>query len=471
MTGARARWCRYRSRDFRGSKGHKVRQQLKSATLKAALLGSLLMPLPSLADDVVVPAGGQHVIKTGERVTRIAVGDPDIADVKLVSQHQIRVLGGKPGTTDLMVWTRGKDDPDTYHLAIGSDIEALKTAFAADSDLSGIAITDTGKTVTLSGRVPTAAAHDRALKLAHAELGKKVTDITTVGQTQMVAVEVRFAAVSVTAMKALGINLQRLGNNGFQFSSNAPNTVNDFSFLGGALSVSGSLPLAQAFNLLMAWPGADFMGVVSALNDANLAQLLAKPTLLVRSGESASFLAGGEIPVPVPQAGINTNAVTIDYKKFGVQLKVQATVLDNNRIVVNVNPEVSELDPTNAVMVQGYRIPAIRTRSTQTTIELGDGQSFVLAGLMYSSNAAIEDKVPGIGDLPVIGSFFKQTQNTRERQELIIIATPHLVSPLKPGEIPNLPGEEAAAYNPSTADSILGLEPLDKFTVAHGLMR
>jgi pilus assembly protein CpaC len=310
------------------------------------------------------------------------------------------------------------------------------------------------------------------MKLARAELGKKVTDILTIGQTQMVAVEVRFAAVSVTAMKALGINLQRLGNNGFQFSSNAPNTVSDFSFLAGAgLSVTGGLPLAQAFNLLMAWPGADFMGVVSALNDANLAQLLAKPTLLVRSGESASFLAGGEIPVPVPQSGISSNAVTIDYKKFGVQLKVQATVLDNNRIVVNVNPEVSELDPTNAVMVQGYRIPAIRTRSTQTTIELGDGQSFVLAGLMYSSNAAIEDKVPGIGDLPVIGSFFKQTQNTRERQELIIIATPHLVSPLKPGEIPHLPGEEAAAYNPSTAETILGATPLDKFTVEHGLMR
>jgi pilus assembly protein CpaC len=440
--------------------------------LTAFLLGSFLAPLPAAAENVLVAAGGQRVIKTGERVTRVGVGDPNIADVKIVSQHQLRVLGGKPGTTDLMVWTRGQDDPDTYHLTVGSDVGALKTAFAADSDLAAITLTDTGKTVTLSGRVPSAAAHDRAMKLARAELGKNIIDVLTIGQTQMVAVEVRFAAVSVTAMKALGINLQRLGNNGFQFSSNVPNSIGDFSFLGGGgLSVTGGLPLAQAFNLLMAWPGADFMGVVSALNDANLAQLLAKPTLLVRSGESASFLAGGEIPVPVPQSGNNSNAVTIDYKKFGVQLKVQATVLDNNRIVVNVNPEVSELDSTNAVMVQGYRIPAIRTRSTQTTIELGDGQSFVLAGLMYSSNSAIEDKVPGIGDLPVIGSFFKQTQSTRERQELIIIATPHLVSPLKPGEIPNLPGEEAAAYNPSTADSILGIAPLDKFVVEHGLMR
>src|ERR1700753_3402570 len=144
------------------------------------------------------------------------------------------------------------------------------------------------------------------------------------------------------------------------------------------------------------------MGVVSALNSANLAQILAKPTLLVRSGESASFLAGGQIPVPVPLGGSVSNAITIDYHKFGVQLKLKATVLDDKRIVINVNPEVSELDPTNAVQIQGYTVPAIKTRSTDTTIELGDGQSFVLAGLMYSSDASQGSKVPGIGDLPVI---------------------------------------------------------------------
>jgi pilus assembly protein CpaC len=281
---------------------------------------------------------------------------------------------------------------------------------------------------------------------------------------------VRFAAVSSTALQALGINLQRLGNSGFQFSSNAPNTVNSFSFLQNNLSVTGSLPLSQAFNLLMAWPGADFMGVVSALNSANLAQVLAKPTLLVRSGESADFMAGGQIPVPVPQSGAISNTVTIEYKKFGVQLHLKATVLDDKRIVINVNPEVSELDRVNAVQIQGYTVPAIKTRSTNTTIELGDGQSFVLAGLMYSTASSMEDKLPGIGDLPIIGAFFKQTQHSRERQELIIIATPHLVSPMKPGEMPPLPGENIG-YSPTLADSVIGAKPLDKFAVEYGLMR
>ena len=124
----------------------------------------------------------------------------------------------------------------------------------------------------------------------------------------------------------------------------------------------------------------------------------------------------------------------------------------------------------NSVQIQGYTIPAIKTRSTNTTIELGDGQSFVLAGLMYSADSSMEDKLPGIGDLPVIGAFFKQTQHSRERQELIIIATPHLVSPMKPGEMPPLPGENLA-YSPTIADTVLGTRPLDKFTVEYGLMR
>jgi pilus assembly protein CpaC len=440
--------------------------------LKAFFLGSLtaLASLPALAADVAVPMGGQQVVHVEGDITRIAVGDPAIADVRLVSARELRVLGAKTGTTDLLVWRRGVAQPVDYHLSVGADVAGLKAAFAADPDLAGIAVNDTGKSVVLSGRVPSAAAHDRALTLARAELGKDIADITSIGQTQMVAVEVRFAAVSSTALQALGINLQRLGNSGFQFSSNAPNTVTSFSFLQNNLSVTGSLPLSQAFNLLMAWPGADFMGVVSALNSANLAQVLAKPTLLVRSGESADFMAGGQIPVPVPQSGAISNTVTIEYKKFGVQLHLKATVLDDKRIVINVNPEVSELDRVNSVQIQGYTVPAIKTRSTNTTIELGDGQSFVLAGLMYSTDSSMEDKLPGIGDLPVIGAFFKQTQRSRERQELIIIATPHLVSPLKPGEMPPLPGENIG-YSPTLADTIIGTKPLDKFTVEYGLMR
>jgi pilus assembly protein CpaC len=229
------------------------------------------------------------------------------------------------------------------------------------------------------------------------------------------------------------------------------------------------LPLSQAFNLLLASPGNNFMAAISALNSANLAQILAEPTLLVRSGENASFLAGGEIPIPVPQSGLNTG-ITIQYRKFGVQLHVHATVLSDNRIVLRVNPEVSELDYQNALTLQGFNIPAITVRSTDTTIELGDGQSFVLAGLMYSTSANIEDKVPGIGSLPIIGTLFKRSQLSNQQQELVIIATPRLVSPMASSEARNLPGT-GATYAPSLGETLANTGNLDAFIVEHGLAR
>jgi pilus assembly protein CpaC len=149
---------------------------------------------------------------------------------------------------------------------------------------------------------------------------------------------------------------------------------------------------------------------------------------------------------------------------------VEATVLDDERIVLKVNPEVSELDYTNALIVQGFRVPALRTRSTRTTIELGNGQSFVLAGLMYSASGNIEDRIPGVGDLPIIGSFFKRTQNSRERQELIIVATPRLVSPMEAGDVPKLPGE-GQRYDASLGKNLLNVETLEDHIVRHGLMR
>ncbi|KAB7738615.1 hypothetical protein F2P47_16530 [Parvibaculum sedimenti] len=168
---------------------------------------------------------------------------------------------------------------------------------------------------------------------------------------------------------------------------------------------------------------------------------------------------------------IGTGAITIEYKKFGVQLNVQATVLDHDRIVMKVNPEVSELDFANAITIQGSTIPALLTRSTNTTVELGDGQSFVLAGLMYSSSANVEDKVPGIGDLPIVGNFFKTSKNQQQRQELIVIATPRLVSPMAAGTTPNLPGEGMPKYDPSTGKMLLNTGQLEDHIVKYGLMR
>lgn len=416
-----------------------------------------------------VPVGGQRILKLGQTIDRMAIADPSIIDVKVVSSRELRVLGQRDGTTDLTIWFADNSSL-SYHVVVGADLTGLRDEFSRDPALSNVKVVETGKGVVLKGQVYSLDDRQRAKELAASYLGKNVSDMLTVADRRMVAVEVRFAAVSTSTLRALGLNFQSLDNN-IQIAAIGPSATSGFGYTPGVgLDPNTDLPVGQAFNLLMAWPGSNILGVISALSNANLAQLLAEPTLLVRSGEDAEFLAGGEIPIPVPQSGTGNGTVTIEYKKFGVQLAVAATVLDNDRIVLKVSPEVSELDFTNALVVQGFRIPALRSRSTRTTIELGDGQSFVLAGLMYSSSGNVEDRVPGIGELPVIGSFFKRTQNTRERQELIVVATPRLVSPMEAGEVPRLPGE-GQIYDPDLGQILLNAQTLEDHVVKHGLMR
>lgn len=457
-----------------GKEGQALDRRIGGMFLAVLFVFLTLVPLriDAVAADrtLEVPLGGQRIVKLGQPVDRIAIADPATIDVKVISSRELRVLGQQEGTTDLTVWFSGNGASQSYYVVVGADLTGLQSELARDPALAGVAAVETGKGVVLKGQVYSLEDQQRAKSIAESYLGKKVSDMMTVADRRMVAVEVRFAAVSTSTLKALGLNFQSLDNN-FQFAALGPSSGTSFDYTPGVgFDPNTDLPIGQAFNLLMAWPGSNVLGVISALSSANLAQLLAEPTLLVRSGEDADFLAGGEIPIPVPQSGTANGTVTIEYKKFGVQLGVEATVLDGDRIVLKVSPEVSELDFTNALVVQGFRIPALRTRSTRTTIELGDGQSFVLAGLMYSTSGNVEDRVPGIGELPVIGTFFKRTQNSRERQELIIVATPRLVSPMEAGQVPKLPGE-GQVYDPDLGQNLLNVNTLDKHIVKHGLMR
>lgn len=412
-----------------------------------------------------VALGGQSLIPLSAKPTRIALGDPAIVDLKVLSGRQIRLVGIKAGSTSVTVWTQ--DDPmgRTYSIVVGPDVAVLNNDLASHSETKAVSAVSNAQGVTLEGRVSSIEAQQRADAMARNHVGKAVNDNLAVADRRMVALELRFAAISTETMQSLGLNFQKLGG-GMQFASGVPGSINAFQL--SPLSVGSSLPLSQAFNLLMNWPGSDFSTVISALSSVNLAQLLAEPTLMVRSGDEADFLAGGEIPIPVTQSGQSNGAISIEYRKYGVQLHVRATVLNENRIVLRVSPEVSELDTQNALTLQGFNVPALLVRSTDTTIELGNGQSFVLAGLMYSSRSDIEEKVPGIGDLPIIGDFFKRTQLSAERQELIIIATPRLVSPMEAASVPKLPGEDIA-YAPKLGEILLNTKQLDSFATEYGL--
>ncbi|MGH6745746.1 type II and III secretion system protein family protein [Novosphingobium sp.] len=285
---------------------------------------------------------------------------------------------------------------------------------------------------------------------------------------KVVAVDVQFAAVSSSTLKALGFSFAKLAGD-LQGAVISPSGVNSYSNDRTGLSIDASVPIQSAFNLFLSARNHGIGAVLSALSSNGLSQLLAQPTLLVRSGEQASFLAGGEFPVPVPQnSGGNGNTLSIEYKEFGVRLTVTPYVLSSDHIVLKLAPEVSELDYSNGVQLQGYVVPGIRRRSAETTVELGSGQSFVIAGLNYTNSAITKDKVPFLGDLPVLGAFFKRQQTQKERQELIIVATPRLVEPgTAPVALPSAPGNP----DPSLGQMIVGNDGVEQSVKTFGVVR
>ena len=325
----------------------------------------------------------------------------------------------------------------------------LAKALQSDPDLKGVQASTKGDDVVITGNVPSLEAHGRAAELAKTYGGKHdVEDLTSVTGNQMVAVEIKFAAVSVSTLNELGFNFQKLGGN-LQGATTAPSTVNTASVSSGGLNLGTSPPLQSAFNLFLNSSKAGSFATLSVLSGTGLVQLLAEPTLLVRSGEHASFLAGGEVPIPVaagraqPPERLRSNIISM---ACGWKSNRSCCPIAGSRS--RSRPRSARSNNSNNLSFDGFSVPAFLRRSTSTMVELGDGQSFVLAGLMYNNNSFTENKVPWLGDIPILGDFFKATKNSRERQELVIIATPHLVHPMDPKAIPPLPGQTAAQLQP-----------------------
>ena len=399
-------------------------------------------------------------------ISRVAIANPSIVEAKVIGHRALILLGKTAGHTSVLAWIEGTDTPKEYNVVVSTDLGPLRDALRADPNLTNVGVESVGQSVVLGGDVMTAEDHRNALNLARS-FTDRVIDRLQVLQRQMVSVEVRVAAMSVSTLKRLGFDFSVFGK-GFQVATTGPSSVNSFSFAPGTgLGIDSALPIRDAFNLLLAAPQVNFLSLLSALSGTSLAHILAEPTLMVRSGESADFISGGEIPIPVPQ---QQGAIGIEYRKFGIQLRIAATVLAPNRIALRVSPEVSDLDFSRAVSIGGTQVPAILTRGATTTIELGSGQSFVLAGLLSSTQSDSERRIPYLGDIPIVGAFFKRVDNARERQELVIVATPRLVRPIADANIPPPPGADTKGYNPSLSDILLDRESLEGQVVRHGLL-
>lgn len=333
---------------------------------------------------------------------RLAVAQAEIADVGMVGSRNLLVQGKKPGATSLLVWTACSQQPQRVQINVQS-LSAQLTRQAGASD-----------------------------------------DVPS-----QVQADIRFVEVSRSRLKDIGTRFQFRSLNRTNFFASPNGGV--ASAQPGVGTITNLTTLNDSFNILWGGSSSRFLGAINLLEQSGYAYTLSQPSLVAMSGQTASFLAGGEVPIPVPQGQNGT--IAIEYKEFGVRLSLTPTVISRQKIILKVAPEVSDLDFANALTIQNSIIPALRVRRADTSISLADGESFVIGGLLNKTTTSNVDKFPGLGDIPVLGAFFRSNRFESEDRELLMIVTPRLVSPLAANApVPALPGTPLSTYNPSMAE-------------------
>lgn len=380
------------------------------------------------AGELMVPVSKSQVLELDVAYDQALVGNAEIADILPLTDKSVYVLGKTTGSTSLTFYDRRKQLIAVLDLVVTPDVDGLKQRLYELMPEEEISIRPANGSVLLSGVVSSAGRLDKAIAIAETFAPDRVINLLGVGSPQQVMLEVRFSEIQRTTAKQLGLN--------FEFFDNDL----DFQFFSGNVFNTGIVP-EGTFGLgsLALNPGASTINILfDTLEEKGLVKTLAEPTLVARSGDTASFLAGGEFPVPVAQSsqvGSNNIAITVQFREFGVSLAFTPTVLDGGLISLDVAPEVSAIDPTTAVTLSGFSVPGLQTRRAATTVELRDGESFAIAGLLQSDFQDTISQFPVLGDIPILGSLFRSTDFLRNETELVIIVTPRLVTPARAGTL------------------------------------
>lgn len=378
---------------------------------------------------IVVAIGKSENVHTEGAFNDVVVGDPDTADVVPLTDHSVSILGKKIGATRVSLYGENKRLVGLVDVEVGYDTVRLGAVIAQQFPHAHIKVSTLNGRLMLSGSVPDGITADRMMTFAK-QFGPDVVNAMQVCEPQQVMLAVRFMEVSRTASRELGIQWNVV-------------TQNINATVGQAALLSGSTPFASILtHVIQGSTNVD--ALVQALEARQVARTLAEPNLVALSGDTANFLAGGEFPFPVAaQLGL----ITIEWKRFGVGLAFTPTVLGNGQINLKIEPEVSQLDPTNVVQVGSVSVPSLIVRRANTTVELRDGQSFAMAGLLQNTSNANLQQLPWIADVPVIGALMRSTQYLKKETDLVIIVTPHLVQPARPGDPLRVPTDNAVAGN------------------------
>lgn len=404
--------------------------------------GTIQLTAPGDEDGVLrqleLERGKSVFARTDYSVKRVSVGDPGILDVVVISPRELQFVAKAEGSTNVLIWdTQGRPQA-AIDVHVGTAFSHLASELHRILDNEDISVESAGNAIVLKGTVPNAVAQEQALEVARSIIGdaegKKIVNLLEVGGRQQVMLEVVVAEMSRSVKREFGTNLNALITNG-------GNSIEVFGFLQnltqpsaepGILEISDMVNLAGTF---LGFGSLDFQVFLDALDEQGLSKVLAEPTLVARSGETASFLVGGETPIPIAQGGA-FGSITVEFKQFGVGMSFTPTVLGPDRIHLEVSPEVSQADFSFGTEVEGTVVPGFNTRRASTTVELGDGESFAIAGLLNENVTSINGEYPWLGKVPILGALFRSTKFQKNETELVIIVTPRLVKPLGPGPHP-----------------------------------
>jgi pilus assembly protein CpaC len=381
--------------------------------------------------------------RTSGNVSRLVVGDPDIATAVPLTNTTFYVLGKARGRTNVAVYGANDALLGLIDVEVGADMPDLQQTIRAALPQAKIKVETVNGRVRLSGSVPDGIAQRKALEIAEQYSSSPVINALNVTGGQQVLIEVRVVEASRNAGRQLGISWfgKGQGSNGVGIASGTAASQRGIQV--GALFPNGQSPFGTLVaQILGGGISADIL--VQALEEKGLARRLAEPNLTALSGEKASFLAGGEVPIPVAE---DDGKVTVQFKEYGVRLNFTPVVLDNGLINLKLEPEVSQIDPSTVFRTNLIEIPAFITRRASTTIEVRDGQSFAMAGLLQSVHTKSQDQLPWLGQIPVLGALFRSSSFQEEETDLVIIVTPHLVRPAKPGQPLRTPLDAAKPSN------------------------
>jgi pilus assembly protein CpaC len=409
---------------------------------------------PVRTSTVTVTVGKTEDVRTDQSLANITVGDPDVADVSPLTDHSLSILGKKIGTTRVTVYDTDKKPVGIFDVEVAYDISRLASEINHFTG-GGIKVASINGRIMLSGSAPDAATLDKAVEIAR-EFGPDPINTVEVMQPQQIELDVRFIEVDRNASRDLGVQWNMFGNSAVANigsglpASSLPITQPNGAFqqpvfagsgIGGSnainpaspplspITAAGVLSGAAPFGFLVGQLSNRLQVAVNALEQSGAARSLAEPNLVALSGDTASFLAGGEFPVPEVGA---TGTPSFGFQPYGVGLSFTPTALRNGIINLVIKPEVSEIDPTHTVTVAGTSVPGLITRKASTTLELRDGQSFMLGGLLQNNGTNDIDQLPWLGDVPVLGALFRSTEYQKNETDLVILVTPHIVRPMTP---------------------------------------